>query len=235
MAKTRTAKVSRPAKTRPATVEIKVDRALKRAWDATLAAMQAAKHRESGGFDGYWEAVGTILDHDPPLYLAGGCATAREFLAKHVGESERTARRMVRVARFASPHDETRYGVSRLDAALGLLEAQGLDLGGAKVPVDFARLRVPVKRDGKGGHAALAEATVDEVRAATRTLQRKAKKTPVKASPVARAVTGALSKVAALRAVTVHHAHDAVTLGKIPTAAWDAFVKAVAKVKLPAE
>lgn len=235
MAKARSTQASRPAKAQPAVVEIKVDRALKRSWDALTNTMHTSKRQESGGFDAYWEAVGKIINHEPPMYLAGGCATVREFLAKHVGESERTTRRMVRVARYASPDDETRFGVSRLDAALGLLEAQGLDLVSGRVPVDFARMRVEVKREGKAVRVALADATVDEVRAATRSLQRKGRKVAAKTSPVVRAVSTALGKVAALREVTVHHASDAVTLGGIPTAAWHAFAKAVAKVKLPAE
>ncbi|MDB4932934.1 MAG: hypothetical protein JWM10_5418 [Myxococcaceae bacterium] len=215
-------------------VEIKVDRALKRSWDALSATMRAAKREESSGFDDYWEAVGAIIDHEPPVYLAGGCATVREFLERHVGESERTARRMVRVARHASPDDEVRFGVSRLDAALTLLEAQGIDLVHGRVPVDFNRLRVAVKRDGKAARVALIDASVDEVRAAARALQRKGRKTPAAASPTTRAVTDVFGKVAALREVTVHHAHDALTLGRIPTASWGAFAKAAAKVKLPA-
>lgn len=233
MATPRKAPTPRPNNTRPAKVEVKVDRALKRSWDALTATMHASKRKESGGFDAYWEAVGAIIDHDPPVYLAGGCATVTAFLAQHVGESERTARRMVRVARYASPDDETRFGVSRLDAALTLLEAQGMDLVRGHVPVDFARLRVAVKRDGKAARVPLLEATVDEVRAAARALQRKGRKVTASASPTTRAVTDALRKVPALRKVTVHHAHDALTLGGIPTSAWDAFAKAAAKVKLP--
>lgn len=221
------------AKPRPAKVEVTVDRALARRWKALSAEMVAAKRRESGGFDAYWETVGEILDHDPPLYLAGGCATAREFLAKHVGESERTARRMVRVARVASPNDESRYGVSKLDAALTLLEAQGVELGRGRLPVDFARVRVDVKRDGKAERVALADATVEEVRTAARALQRKARKVAPKASPVVRAIGSALAKVPALRAVSVHHAHETVTVKGIPTGAWKDFVKALRVVVMP--
>jgi hypothetical protein len=47
-------------------------------------------------------------------------------------------------------------------------------------------------------------------------------------------VTDVFGKVAALREVTVHHAHDALTLGRIPTASWGAFARAAVKVKLPA-
>lgn len=221
------------AKPRPAKVEVTVDRALARRWKALAAEMAAAKHRESGGFDAYWEAVGEILDHDPPLYLAGGCATAREFLAKHVGESERTARRMVRVARVASPNDESRYGVSKLDAALTLLEAQGVELGRGRLPVDFARVRVDVKRDGKALRVALADATVEEVRTAARILQRKTRKVAPTTSPVVRAIGSALAKVPTLRAVSVHHARDAVTVKGIPTGAWKDFVKALRGVVMP--
>jgi hypothetical protein len=158
--------------------------------------------------------VGEVLEHEPPLYLAAGISTAKEFLARYTHESVRSAQRFVRVAKYASPHDEERYG-----------EAKG------RVPVDFAALRIPVKRDGETRRLTLEEVSVDEIRAATRTL---AKKKPSKAqqSPVLDAVRKALP--AALRKeVTLSVAKNALTIGRIPLAKLRELGLAMAKVKLP--
>ncbi len=219
---------------RPARVEVVLDAKSKRAWETLSNAMHAAKREESGGFDAYWEAVQAIIDHTPPLYLAGGFSTVRAFLAKVVGEKERTAFRMMRVARFASPDDETRYGTSKLDAALSYLAAKGLQLDGPKIPVDFARLKFPATRDGKVLHLGLEEATVAEITAATRALSRKGRAPKKPSSPLQGAIEAGLRKTAALRLVSVQHAGGEITLRGIPDGKWDAFVKAAAKVKLPA-
>jgi hypothetical protein len=219
---------------RPAKVEVVIDRKSKLAWESLSKAMHDAKREESGGFDAYWEAVQAIIDHTPPLYLAGGFATARAFLAKVVGEKERTAFRMMRVARFASPDDETRYGTSKLDLALTYLAAKGLDLDGPKIPVDFARLKIPATRDGKAQQLGLAEATVAEIAAATRSLARKGRAPKKAASAVQEAIEAGLRKSASLRAVGVQHARGEITLRGIPEGQWASFVKAAAKVTLPA-
>lgn len=219
---------------RPARVEVVIDRKSKLAWEALSKAMHDAKRDESSGFDAYWEAVQAIIDHTPPLYLAGGFPTVRAFLAKVVGEKERTAFRMMRVARFASPDDETRYGTSKLDAALTWLAAKGLQLDGPKIPVDFARLKIPATREGKALQLGLADATVAEIAAATRALARKGRAPKKTASPVQGAIEAGLRKSAALRKVGVQHARGEITLRGIPEGQWDTFVKTAAKVKLPA-
>jgi hypothetical protein len=37
-----------------------------------MKALEVASTAETVQWDAKWEAVGVILDHDPPLYLAGG-------------------------------------------------------------------------------------------------------------------------------------------------------------------
>jgi len=228
----RTGKATRKA--RPARVEVVIDRKSKLAWEALSKAMHDAKREESSGFDAYWEAVQAIIDHTPPLYLAGGFTTVRAFLAEMVGEKERTAFRMMRVARFASPDDETRYGTSKLDAALTYLAAKGLALDGPKIPVDFARLKIPARRDGKAHLLGLADATVAEIAAATRSLMRKGRAPKRASSRVQGAIEAGLRKSVALRKVGVQHARGEITVRGIPDGQWEAFVKAAAKVKLPA-
>lgn len=228
----RAGKAARTA--RPAKVEVVIDRKSKLAWEALSKAMHEAKREESSGFDAYWEAVQAIIDHTPPLYLAGGFTTVRAFLAEVVGEKERTAFRMMRVARFASPDDETRYGTSKLDAALTYLAAKGLQLEGPKIPVDFARLKIPTTREGKAHLLGLSDATVAEIAAATRSLMRKGRAPKKAASPVQGAIEAGLRKSAALRKVGVQHVRGEITVRGIPDGQWEAFVKAAAKVRLPA-
>jgi len=216
----------------PVHVDVEVDKALQKKWAQALDVLQDAKREGAGAFDRQWEAVGAIIEHDPPLFLAGGLSTVKAFLEKHVGENERTARRLVRVAKYASPAEEDKYGISKLDAAIGFIEAQ---IGGpaqSRLPVAFDALRVPVEKDGKTSHKLLEDSTVEEIHAATRKLQRAENKTPVKASPVVKALTKEL-QTAKLRGVTVRFAGGKVSFGGVPIEAFVEFVKGLARVQLP--
>ena len=159
----------------------------------------AARLRQDGTgrdvtFDRQYETVGEIIEHDPPLYLAGGYASDKAFFTEVLKQSERTARRLVRVAKYASPQEETRYGISKLDAALDWLEAKAGKPRG-RVPVDFPKLRVPTP----DGTIPFEEATVEHLRAATR----QARKQPrPKSPPLVRALRAALPT--ALKAITVN-------------------------------
>ena len=53
---------AREAARAPRDVKVKVDAGLKKRYDAL-----DAKKRGSSAFDALWEAVGAILEHDPPL------------------------------------------------------------------------------------------------------------------------------------------------------------------------
>ncbi len=218
---------------RSAKVEMTIDRALKRRWDAALTAMHAAKAHESSGFDAYWEAVGAVIDHDPPLYLAGGSATIGEFLAGHVGESERTARRNIRVARFASAQEETRYTVTKLDATLAWLEARGLALEHGKAPIDFAALRFDVERDGKARRLSLAEVTTDEILALTTALRRDQGRSRKGSTPEIDAVAKGLRADRSLRGVSVGFRDGAFSFRAVPAVALVAFARALLKAKVP--
>jgi len=213
-------------------VEIKVDRALKTKWDESVRAIQEAKREGAGAFDVLWETVGAVLDNDPPLYLAGGIATAREFLTKLVGENERTARRLVRVAKYASPAEEAKYGVSKLDAAIAFVEAKAGAPVKGRVPVAFAALRIPVERDGKALRASLEDALVEEIAAATRKLLRPHEAQP-SATPVVRAVTKSLDD-AKVKGVRVTVSRGKLTLSGIPVETFAQVMKALGRTRLPA-
>jgi hypothetical protein len=180
-------------------------------------------------WDRKYEAVGAILAHDPPLYLAGGMSTAAAFVAKYLpGEDVRSVLRNVRVAQYASPDEEAKYGTSKIDAAIAYLEAKhGTPIKG-RIPVDFAKLHIATD-DGSVGFPA---ASVEQVRAAARVAAR-GNKAPHKRNAVVAALTKRLPKGA--KDVTVHYANGRVSLGRIPLGALSAVLRALASAKLPPE
>lgn len=227
----------RPSRTglraRKVVVDLEVNQDLRKRWQRAIDAVKDAKREGASAFDVLWETVSEIIDHDPPLYLAGGFATAGAFLTEHLGETERTARRWMRVARYASPAEEARYGVSKLDAVIAYIEAKS---GGAlqgRLPVAFEKLKIPVERDGKSVQVPLDEATVDAVEAATRKLRRAEKKPPRAASPALVAITRALSK-GKLRGVSAKISGGKLMLGAVPLDALRDLADALRKIQLPA-
>lgn len=209
-----------------------MDRVLKQRWERTFSLMKSAKLKGASAFDELWEAVGEVVEHEPPLYLAGGFATAKAFFAANFEETERTAYRNIRVAKYASPAEEEKFGVAKLDLVLGYIEAKLGAPAKGRLPVDFASLKIPVERDGKMHHVGIADATAKEIAAATRTLTRTARKAPPFASPVVTAVTKAFAK-GALRTISVRWAAGKLSLGGIPPAAIPDLAKALSTLKLP--
>jgi hypothetical protein len=228
MAKTKGRRTVAP-RTSPARVEVKIDRALKQRWEAAAATLERAKSSGASAFDVLWETVGEVLEHEPPLYLAAGLSTAKDFLAKYTHESERNAKRFVRVARYASPNEEERYGISKLDAVIDYVEAKLGTPAKGRVPVDFATLRIPVKREDETQRLSVEEASVEEIRAATRAL---AKTPKAKQSPAVAAVRSALP-AALQKELTISIAKERLTIGRIPLARLRETALALAKAKLP--
>ena len=101
------------------------------------------------------------------------------------------------------------------------------------MPIDFARLRIPVRRDGHETKVLLEHATVAEVRSATRALLGKVEGAS-RRSPAAQAVAQALGAVASLKDVSVRVTGGLLGIGHVPLAAFEHFVRALAKVELPA-
>jgi hypothetical protein len=124
----------------------------------------------------------------------------------------------MRIAKYASPAEETRYGLSKLDAALDLLQARTGGPPKARVPVDFTKLRIPLIPPPRGGARtiAFAEATVAQIQAATRAITR-ASAPRLKRSQVEKAILDAL-KATPLSAATVRFANGHITIGNIPEA-----------------
>lgn len=233
MAKSKTQAKSKKASSKPRSkeVEIKVDRALAQAWKKILAVLESSNIEGMRAWDRKYEAVGEILAHDPPLYLAGGVSTAGDFFAKYLpGEDSRSVLRNVRVAQYASPDEEVKYGTSKIDAVIDYLEAKHGKPQKGRIPVDFEKLRL----DTKDGAVEFAGATVEQVRAAARLAARADKSSrPAKRNPIVATLSKKLPKGA--EDVTIHFAGGRVTLGGIPVALFAKVLRALASAELPAE
>jgi len=217
-----------PKPPREKNVTVKVDRALASAWRNAEAVLTKTKIDGARAWDQFWEAVGSVIDHDPPLYLAGGVSTIRDFLGKYVGEDERAARRNVRVAKYATPDDEARYTITKLDAVLTYLEAKMGGPPNGRVPIDFAKVRIP--KDGHERGLPIEQASIPQVRAATRAL---GPKHAAKTSPVVAEVLRALRSVPKGKGVEVHYAGGYVSLRKIPAHAFKEVMRALARAEVP--
>lgn len=214
-------------------ISVKVDASLKRRYDALAAQIHAAQTKGASAFDSLWEAVGEIIEHEPPLFVVAGYATADEFFKERLGESRRNAFRYVRVAKFASPREEEKYGTTRLDAALSFLEAKlGAPLAHPPLPIAFDRLKIPVTRDGKTTSVPLEKAAVEEIVAATRALDKSGKKKPT--SSLERALGEALRKHQTLASSAVRVRAGLVSFTSVPAAALSLFGKTVGAVDVPA-
>jgi len=147
-------------------------------------------------------------------------------------EDERSVRRAIRVARYASPVEEERYTVSKLDAALAYLDAKTGGTVQGRLPVAFEKLRIPVRRPARAAATvSLEEATVAEVRAATRALSR-TRASPTNRSPRLVAMLKAL-RVGALKGISVSERSGRFHFGEVPAESLVEFGSALAKVKLP--
>lgn len=218
---------TKKSRARAGSVLIKVDAKLKKAYDTLVTVIAAASRQEAVDFDQRWEAAAAIVDHDPPLYVMGGYKNADAFYREVMHEEPRVARRCTRVAKYASPEEEQRHGVSKLDAALGFIESKlGRALVHPPLPVAFERLRIPVGKTTKR----LEEATVAEINAATSKLTASWRKRPQTLAQSSLAAS--LARVESLRSVTVHERRGLVTFQNVPLAAMGRFASALGRAKL---
>ncbi len=224
----------KPANTKaPRDVKVLVDGKLKKQWDQTLTAIKKAKGQGAEAFDELWEAVARVVEHDPPLYVIGGFGSSAEFFAQVLQEKERTARRFIRVAKYATPQEEEKYGTTLLDAALSYVEATAGGPLAGPLPIAFERLRIPVTRDGKEARVPLSEATAEEIAKATRALLATKGKKRAASNPIEETLGKALASNAATKVVRATVRGGAATFSGVPVASIPAFGKTLASVKLP--
>lgn len=228
----KTAKPKKPTTAAaPKDVRVPVDATLKRRFDALAEIIDVAKGRGAAAFDVLWEAVARVVDHEPPLYVVGGYKNAAEYFREALGESERNARRFVRVARYASPKDEKRYGVTKLDAALAFVEAKlGAPLAEPPLPVALDRLRIPVTEGKSVRHVSLEQASEDQIRAAARALLKSGRAAPRSAAQAA--LAKALGGVGSLAEVHVRVKAGKASFTGVPLAALGTFARAIARAEV---
>ncbi|HVY49526.1 MAG TPA: hypothetical protein VHB21_26720 [Minicystis sp.] len=135
----------------------------------------------------------------------------------------------MRVAQYASPDEEARYGTSKIDAAIDYLEATHGKPANRRIPVDFEKLRLKTT----DGSVDFPSASVLQVRGAARLAARgSTAKKPAKRNRIVDALTKKLPKQA--KDVTVHYANERARLGGIPVAVFAAVLRALAAAELPA-
>lgn len=222
-------KRTRPARPLP-DVSIKVDARLKKLYDGLLARIEAARKEEAQDFDRLYEAVAEVLDHDPPLWPIGGYANPGEFCQDKLGAPLRTVQRNIRVARYATAKDIDTYGATRLDAALGWIEAKTGGPVKGELPVAFDRVRIPVTRAGEARAVGLSDATVEEIERATKALGKGAKKGPKSAARTA--LLEGLGKHKALAEVDVSVSGGMASFRRVPLASLDLFGRALVAAKV---
>lgn len=206
---------------------VKVDATLKRTYDELVSQLRSHKREGASAFDALWETVGAIVEHEPPLYVVGGYKNDTEFFAGELGEKRRNAYRYIRVAKYASPNEEEKYTVTKLDAALGFIEAKlGHPLAHPPLPIAFDRLKIPVEHEGKPRKLPLVDAHVEDVLAATRALTRSSKKPRNSNESVLRTV---LAADPAFKDVRLHVRKGTVSFTGVPLAALGNFATLVAK------
>ncbi|GAB4109643.1 MAG: hypothetical protein OHK0013_45250 [Sandaracinaceae bacterium] len=203
--------------------------ALREALDEALKRVRKLRAEGAKGWDELWETVDAIVSADPPLWR-GRYGSEAEFIRKELpGETPRSVKRNVLVARTFTPADEAALGPSLLEElALYLQEREGLSKPPPHVALDRVMVLVPHGKETVRLPARTVD--VEQVRAARRALRKQKSKRPE--GPMERAIRGALKKQPALRGVSVRVAQDRVSLGNVPASEVQALGKALASVKV---
>lgn len=173
-------------------IEVKIDRKLAVAWKAQHAKLMKASQEGAHDWDARYEAIAAILEHEPPLYLAGGYSTDKQFIDEVLHEDRTSVLRNVHVATCATADDVALYGATKLSLAIALLEAKNGGPLKHGAPIAFAKLRCTFKQSGKTATKPFAQCSAAEVRAAI-SLARGPQADKAK-SPEAKAVAAALKK-----------------------------------------
>jgi hypothetical protein len=211
---------AKKAKARAAELVVKVDPIMKRTYAALTKIIEKTTAQEKKDFDARWEAAGIIVEQE--LFRVGGFASADDFYRRFMHEEPRVAQRFVRVARYASPDEEVSYGIYKLDAAIGFIEAKlGHPLAHPPLPVAFDKLRIPVGAKKKS----LEHATITEINAATSKLTARGRKRTK--STAHAAFEKAIARVTSLEGVHVHERDGFVSFQRIPVAAIHHFLGAL--------
>ncbi len=169
-----------------------------------------------------WKSVAEVIESSPPLYLAAGYVSATAFVEKFIKVQFRAAYRNIQVVRAASRAEIEQYGITKLDAALGLVSEKN---------PSFDKLRVTVQRKGKPSKLGLDEATVEEIRLAARNLRPK-RKAPVKGPGATSLLLTKAMADGKLKGVTVRVARSGITFRGLQVEQLQSLVSILARFKL---
>ena len=133
--------------TQPVVVE--VDSNLKRLYLAALQALAAATAGGAVAWHKKYEAVGSIINHTPPLYLAGGFSTDTAFYAAMLDETKASVTRNMKVARLATPTEIAKYSATNLNLAIAYVEAKNKAPIEGRGTVNFDSLKIQYKKGDK--------------------------------------------------------------------------------------
>ena len=212
-----------PRKRAPRSIAVREDPKLRALYRKYLARMHAHEKTSAEAWDVEWEAVGDILEHSPPLYEFGGYKNAAEFLKKELGVEDRVRRAYVRVARHATPQDEIDFGIWKLDAIIGWLEATHSPLARG-VAIAFEKVKIDGKRAVDLG--------IPVIKAATR--RALSGKNKARAKRAYRdALERTFGKHEELAHVVVSEANGKTSFHGVPNAALRTFAEVVLEAKLP--
>lgn len=221
---------SKPSK--PEDVAPKADPKRKARYAALAKSIKAARKDTLSNFDALYEAIAEVLDHE--LFLDGGFRSASQWIEEVVKEPARTVLRNARVAKYATPAEEERYGVAKLDSALDYIEAVAGGATKVRLPVRFDAIKIATTAaDGATKRLSLDEASVKDIEAARKKLVASHEPEEIeRRSPSERAIVKALREFASLASVTVSVSDAKLKLGELPLYALDDLRKALANVKL---
>jgi hypothetical protein len=190
-------------------------------YESLLREMSVAERDELRGWDRKWEAVATVLAKR--YYLFDDEAnTAPLWMKKHAHEEYRTGFRNARVATLASPDEEQRYTVTKIDLAYTIDEARqraeakakGVEWSAPDRPkkLDLARLRYTVERDRKRVTVGLDEISAAELRALQASESKSEGSPRAKISKSAKALVRAIAANKGLSNVTVRERDNELSL-----------------------
>ncbi len=135
----------------PATepIVVKVDPNLKRLYQAALQALAAATAAGAVAWHRRYEAVASIVEHTPPLYMAGGFATDAAFFATILQEGRSSVIRNLKVVRLATPAEVAKFKAYNLSLAITYVEARDKAVVSKRGAIDFEKLKIQFKRGDK--------------------------------------------------------------------------------------
>jgi hypothetical protein len=193
-------------------------------YESLLREMAAAERDELRGWDRKWEAVAAVLTKR--YYLFDDEAnTAPLWMKKHAHEEYRTGFRNARVASLASPDEEQKYTVTKIDLAYSIDEARqraaakakGVEWSAPDRPkkLDLSKLQYTIERDAKRVSLGLDAVSVGELCALQASESRSEGAPRARISKSAKAVVRALNEHKTLRNVVVRERDNELTIDNV--------------------